>query len=253
MLVDTHCHLTSERLRDDTETVLRNAAENGIGWLVTIGSNIVDARAALGIAERHENVFAAAGLHPHNADEGSEEAWSDLRTLAKHEKVVAIGETGLDYHYDNAPRDVQMAAFRQQLQIAGEAALPVVVHAREADDDVAKILKEAGWGRGVLHCFSSGEGLMNTALDLGWFISFAGMVTFKNWDQGDLLRSVPDDRILIETDSPYLAPTPHRGSRNEPAFVRHVAEKVAELRGVSVEEIERITTANAESFYGVSR
>lgn len=251
MLVDSHAHLTSERLRDDVEAVVQRASEAGIDWIVSIGSDVADSRAALEIAKRFDRVFATAGLHPHQAESATAETWDDLETLADEPRVVAIGETGLDYFYDHAPRAIQQAAFERQLDLAQRKKLGVIIHAREADDDVAATIRNAAWERGVLHCFSSGKDLMETALDLGWYISFAGMVTFKNWDQGELLKAVPLDRLLVETDSPYLSPVPMRGKRNEPAHVVHTARRMAEIRGESAEALFQATARNAASFYGV--
>ncbi len=166
--------------------------------------------------------------------------------------MVGIGETGLDFHYDNAPRVAQAESFRRHLKLGRELGMPVVVHARSADREVAEIIRDVGWGRGVLHCFSSERPLLDTALSLGWYISFAGVITFSRWNGADLLRSVPLDRLLVETDSPYLAPVPFRGKRNEPAHVRLVAERAAELRGETLSTLAAATTANAHALYGIS-
>jgi TatD DNase family protein len=192
------------------------------------------------------------GIHPHSASSADDAAFQRLEELASAPRVVGIGETGLDYFYDNAPRAAQRESFQRHLELARTRDLPVVVHSRDADDDLRAILREAGWGRGVLHCFSGGRDLLDEALALGWHISFAGMITFPKWDAADLLLAVPLDRLLVETDSPYLAPVPHRGKRNEPAYVTLVARRAAELRGDDPEALMTATTANAVAFYGVA-
>ncbi|MEX2571347.1 MAG: TatD family hydrolase [Gemmatimonadota bacterium] len=248
-LVDTHAHLTDEKLAPEAAEVVARAQAAGIEWLVTIASDLADSARAIAAAERFAGVYATVGVHPHAADTVDGGTFDRLRELAAHPKVVALGETGLDFHYDNSPRDAQRDAFERHLTLAAELDLPVVVHARDADTEVAEIIRAAGWRRGALHCFSSGSALLEAALELDWYISFAGMITFKRWDAGDLLCAVPDDRILVETDSPYLAPVPHRGKRNEPAYVRLVAERAAELRGQEPEAFFATTTRNARAFY----
>ena len=251
-LFDSHCHLTDARLAAEVDAVVERAREAGLVGLVTIASSIDDARAALVIAERHPDVWATSGVHPHEAARVERRSLDALHELTEHGRVVAVGETGLDYHYDNSPRAVQRRVFDAQLGIAAEHGLPVVVHAREADDDVIAAIRDAeGAVTGVLHCFSSGAALLDTALDAGWMVSFAGLISFTKYDGADLLRSVPDDRIMFETDSPYLAPVPHRGRTNEPAFVRHVVEAAARLRDVDADELAATATTNTLRFYGI--
>lgn len=253
-MIDSHAHLTDERFRDDVDEVVARAADAGVGVIVSIATTVADASQAIAQSERHAGVYATAGIHPHSAADASPQALDEVRRLVEHPKVVAIGETGLDYHYDFSPREAQVENFRWHLELGLELDLPVVVHAREADEDVARLIREAGPGcRGVLHCFSSGEGLLETALSLGWYISFAGMITFKRYDAADLLRRVPIDRLLVETDSPYLAPVPFRGKRNEPAYVTRVVERAAELRGEDPARLAAATDANARAFYRIPR
>ncbi len=251
MLVDSHAHLTDPKLAPEAEAVVRRAREAGVEWLVTIASDLADSEEAIATAERIDRVYATVGVHPHAASTVDATTFPRLRQLAGHPKVVAIGETGLDFHYENSPRDEQRAAFRAHLQLAAELDLPVVVHSRDADDDTIDVLREVGWRRGVLHCFSSGAALLETALELDWYVSFAGMITFNSWRDDALLRRVPAERLLIETDSPYLAPVPHRGRRNEPAYVALVAERAAQIRGEEAAEVARITGENARRFYRV--
>lgn len=252
-LFDSHCHLTDERLHADADAVIGRARESGVRGLVTIASDVEDTRAALEIARRHDDVWCSAGVHPHAAEGVGPAAIASLRELAAEPRVVAIGETGLDFHYDNSPRAAQRRSFDWHLEMAEAAALPVVVHARDADVDVtAAIRGAAGAVTGVLHCFAGGATLLEAGLEAGWFVSFAGLVSFAKYDGADLLRAVPDDRLLVETDSPYLAPVPLRGRTNEPAFVRHVVEAVARLRGADADVVAELTSANARRFYGLS-
>lgn len=248
-LVDSHAHLTDARLAGETGEILSRAREEGVSTVVTIASNIEDGERAVKLAGSFDAVFATVGIHPHEADSATPEALFRLRTLAAAPRVVGIGETGLDFHYDNAPRDAQFAAFRAQLGLASELDLPVVVHARSADEQIISIIRESGWNRGILHCFSGGRELLDAVLGLGWYVSFAGMVSFPKWDGHELLRAVPLGRLLVETDSPYLSPVPFRGKRNEPARVRVVAERAAEIRGEAFATLAAATTANARAVF----
>jgi TatD DNase family protein len=251
-MIDSHAHLTDEKFAEEVEAVVARAREAGVEATVTVGTDLTDSAAAVEIAARYPDVFATVGIHPHAASTADEAALSRIRELAAAPRVVAIGETGLDYHYDFSPREAQRAAFAAQLRLAADLGLPVVVHAREADADLEAMLREHGRDvRGVLHSFSSGADLLRTALELGWYASFAGMVTFKNYDGAELLRSVPADRLLVETDSPYLTPVPHRGKRNEPCRVRLVAARAAELRGETLAALDAATTRNARRFYAL--
>lgn len=253
MLFDSHCHLTDTRLLPEVDDVIDRARKNGVDRIVTVGADLDDWGTTLDIARRFGAVHAALGVHPHIADRATDEAMARLEEQARGESsCVAIGETGLDYYYDNAPRDAQREAFLRHLALAESVGLPVIVHTRSADEDTIAILREAGRNvRGVIHCFTGGRALMEAALDLGWYISLAGIVSFRNYEDQDLVRAIPADRLLIETDSPYLAPVPMRGKRNEPAFVRHVAEAVARIRGEDFEVVARRTTDNARAFYRI--
>ncbi len=256
-LFDSHCHLTDAAFRDDREAVLVRAREAGVERMVSIASTVADARDAVALARSHEGVWCTAGVHPHeagSADEGALEAdvIEAIRLLAAEPEVVALGETGLDYHYDHAPRDIQRRLFDAHLDLGAELELPVVVHAREADADVAAALINATPGtRGVLHCFTGGEKAFAAARERDWYVSFSGIASFKSFAVADLLREVPPDRLLLETDSPYLAPVPLRGKRNEPAFVRHVAVAVAGHLGEDVRTVAARTTANALALYRI--
>tara|TARA_R110002124_G_scaffold103684_4_gene252944 strand:- start:13 stop:906 length:894 start_codon:yes stop_codon:yes gene_type:complete len=252
MFIDSHCHLDFPDFEEDgLESVVARASDAGVGQMVTICTHITKFPQIRDIAARFDNIFCTVGTHPHNAGEEAEKAYDCDAIIAladSHEKVVGIGETGLDYYYDNAPRERQMDSFRHHLKACAATGLPVIVHTRDADDDTAAILKEEYAGgklTGVMHCFSSGAELAKKALDLGFYISLSGIITFKKADDlREIVKTVPLDRVLIETDSPYLAPVPMRGRRNEPAFVAHTAAKLAEIKGVSTEEIGKITTEN---------
>lgn len=247
-LVDSHCHLDFPELAGDAAGVVARARNAGVGHLLTIGTKITAFGGVLAMAEKFDNVSCSVGIHPHEA--GVEPAMDveKLTELARHPKVVAFGETGLDYYYEHSPRADQERSFRVHLDAARTAQLPVIVHTRDADAETAAILGEAianGPFTGVIHCFSSGPELAEIALKLGFYISFSGIVTFKKADAlRHVVKLVPMDRILVETDSPYLAPMPHRGKTNEPAYVTHTAAVVAELKGVTRDELARQTTAN---------
>ncbi len=248
-LIDTHCHLDSKDFEADREEVIRRALEAGVEAMVAIGTGEgpPDLEAGIRLAEQHGCFYCTVGIHPHDAAKASPELFQKLEALATHPKVVAFGEIGLDYHYDFAPRDVQRDAFVEQLGIARRAGLPVVIHTREAWEDTFAVLEQhwADAPGGIMHCFSGGPEQARRALDLGFHLSFGGIVTYpKALDVQQAAREAPAARILIETDAPYLAPVPRRGKRNEPAFVVETAKKLADLRGVSVDEIAAVTTDN---------
>lgn len=254
MLVDSHCHLDFPDFAAELDAVVARARAAGIGRMVTISTRVRKHAQVLAIAERYPDVFCSVGTHPHNAHEELDIDAKALAAMAKHPKIVAIGEAGLDYHYDNSPRQAQEKGFRQHIAAARESQLPLVIHARDADADMARILREET-GKGafpaVLHCFTGGRDLAFTAIELGHYVSFTGILTFKN-SQGlrEIAAALPADRILVETDAPYLAPLPHRGRRNEPAYVVETARVLAETRGVSPTEIARQTTENFFRLFG---
>jgi len=256
VLIDSHCHLDFPELAADRAGVLSRAKANGIDGMVTISTRVERFDEIRAIAEQNPEVWCSVGTHPHHAHEELHIETDDLVRLSQHPRCVAIGEVGLDYHYEGDPV-AQATGFRRHIAASRETGLPLVIHAREADDDVAAILEdEAGKGTFpfVLHCFSSGIELARRGLALGGYISFSGIVTFKNAATIQEVASfAPADRILVETDAPYLAPVPYRGKSNEPSFVRHTAEKVAEIRGVSLEEIGRVTTDNFFRLFSKAR
>lgn len=257
MLVDSHCHLDFDVLADDIDGVLARARDNSVTHAVTISTRIRRFETLLGIVGKHENVFCSIGTHPHNAHEELDISVEEIIALSQHPKCVAIGEAGLDYHYDSSPREAQAQGFRNHIAAARETGLPLVIHARSADDDMIAILEEEteqGAFPFVLHCFSSGAELAKRGLALGGYVSFSGIVTFKNAAEiQEVARFVPADRFLVETDAPYLAPVPHRGKSNEPGFVRHTAEKLAELREVSFEIIAEQSTANFKRLFSKAK
>lgn len=258
MLIDTHAHLDFRDFDPDRDAVLARAWQAGLVAIITIGFDPKANRAAVALAEAHEWVFAAVGFHPHDAKMADDDALAELQELAGHPKVVAIGEIGLDFHRDRSPRDVQRCVFRQQLQIAAELGKPVVIHDRDAHTETLDILRQ--WivesqpvpaeRRGVFHCFSGDLALARAAIELGFYVGVDGPITYRNERHlPAVVQALPLDRLLLETDAPFLPPHPHRGQRNEPAYVRLVADKVAEVKNLSPEEVARATTANAQALF----
>jgi TatD DNase family protein len=248
MLVDSHCHLDFPDFGPERDAVVARARAAGIGRMLTISTRVKRHAQIVEIIERYPDVFGTIGTHPHHADEEMDVRASDLVALSQHPKIVAIGEAGLDYHYDTGPRDNQAKSFREHIAASRETRLPLVIHSRDCDADMAAILREE-MGQGafsaVLHCFTGGRDLAFTAVELGLYIGFTGILTFKNSaDLREIAKALPADRILVETDSPYLAPVPYRGKRCEPAYVVETAKVLAEVRGVSPEDIARQTTEN---------
>ena len=251
MLVDTHCHLD---MLTDLDDVLGRMRSAGVGRAVTIGVDLASSEWAVGAARSHEELWATVGLHPHDAKHRTDALTARLEELAAHDRVVAIGETGLDYHYDNSPRDVQRDVFAEQIRLARRSGKTLVIHTRDAWEDTFSILEREGVPeRTVFHCWSGDASRARHAAALGAVLSFSGTVTFANAsDLRDAANATPLDRIVVETDAPFLTPHPHRGKRNEPAYVRHVAAKIAEVKGIGVEEVENATTGNAARLFGWS-
>jgi TatD DNase family protein len=244
-LVDTHCHLGDEAFGPDRAAVIDRMRVAGVGHAVVIESDQARLDDTLAWVSATKGLALATGCHPHEASAWTPVLADRLANLWRHRQAVAAGEMGLDYHYDHSPREVQRRVFGEQLALAVASGVPVVIHAREADADVVAILAEQPEATVVLHSFSSGASLRDAGLAQGWYFSFSGMITFRSWTDLETVRAVPADRLLVETDAPYLAPVPHRGKRNEPAYVTTVAAKVAEIRGVTPAELATITTANA--------
>ncbi len=252
-LIDCHCHLDFPDFGDELDDVVARAGRAGVSHMVTISTHITKFPQVLGVAERFDNVFCSVGIHPHEAGSEPEISVEELVGLSHHPKVVGIGETGLDFYYEHSPRDVQERQFRTHIAAARETGLPLIVHTRDADTDTIRIMEEEygkGAYPGLIHCFSAGAELAERVLRMGFYISFSGIVTFKKAEElRDVAKSVPADRILVETDSPYLAPVPRRGKRNEPAYTAFTAAKVADVRQVSHAEIAQTTTANFKRLF----
>jgi len=245
-LVDSHAHLEARQFAADREEVIARAVAAGVTRIVNAGTSLPASEASIALAEAHANIYPAVGIHPHEAKTLTEPVWEALQALARRADVVAIGEIGLDFYYNLSTREQQVDAFRRQLALARVLGKPVIIHDRDAHAETLAILRELGPHRGVLHCFSGDATMAEAVLDLGYHIGVAGPVTFRNAGElPDIVCCLPLDRLLLETDAPYLAPHPHRGQRNEPAYVRYVAERVAALRGVSLAVVAEATTANA--------
>ncbi len=248
-LVDTHCHLFYDDLKNDLDGVLSRANELGVNTFICVGTNMDDSRECLSLSETHENIYASAGVHPHDAKDAPEDYVDQIYDLLTFDSMVAVGEMGLDYFRNISEPDLQQIVFRTQMEIAQDLGKPVIFHNRDADADVIKILKEFSDVRGVAHCFSSDLETATAFIELGYYISFSGNITFKNSHLPEVAKDLPLDRILVETDSPYLSPVPHRGKPNEPGRTRFVAEKLAEIHNIPFEEIAKHTTENAVELF----
>ncbi|RKD28849.1 TatD family hydrolase [Thermohalobacter berrensis] len=254
MLIDTHAHLDDGRFDRDREEIIKSLKENDIDIVINPGANVATSVKAVSLAEKYENIYAAVGVHPHDAKDINDDTLELLKSLANKEKVVAIGEAGLDYHYDNSPRDIQRKWFREQIRLAKELDLPIIVHSRDAHKDTFDIIKEENTDnlRGVLHCYSGSAELAREYIKMGFYISLAGPVTFKNAKTPkQVAKEISLDYLLIETDSPYLTPHPHRGKRNEPLYVRYVAGMIAELKEISFEKVAKKTSENAKKLFNI--
>jgi TatD DNase family protein len=248
-LIDSHVHLDDAKFDADRDATIERALAAGVECMLAIGTGNgpSDLEVAIRLADHYPFIYATIGVHPHDASQATPETWVRMRELASHSKVLAVGEIGLDYHYDFSPRDVQRAAFEQQLALAAESSKPIVIHTREAWDDTLAILRDNWRGAGIMHCFTGDEAHARQALDLGFHLSFGGVLTFPKAEEvRQAARLAPLDRLLVETDCPYLAPVPHRGKRNEPAFVVETARRLAEVRGEAPEAIAEATTRNFE-------
>ncbi len=255
MLIDTHAHLDDARYNDDREAMIARAREAGVEACVTIGCDLTTSQSAVALTDRFPFVYASIGVHPHEVKHIGEDWYDEFRRLAKHEKVVAYGEIGLDYHYNHSSPKEQRERFREQVQLARELTLPVIIHTREAQEDTIAILREekASDVGGVFHCFSGDAWLAKNALDLGFYLSFSGILTFQNATMlRDIAKHTPLDRVLIETDCPYLTPVPYRGKRNEPAYVSQVAQQLAAIHTMSLDEIGQQTSNNAKRLFKIA-
>ncbi|MFY4777216.1 TatD family hydrolase [Metabacillus sp. RGM 3146] len=255
MLFDTHAHLNAVQYEDDLIEVINRAKEEGVEKIVVVGFDRETIMRAMELIEQYEFIYAAIGWHPVDAIDMTDEDLNWIRELSSHPKVVAIGEMGLDYHWDKSPKDVQKEVFKKQIALAKEVKLPIIIHNRDATADVLEILQSEGAEEvgGIMHCFTGSIEIAMQCIDMNFYISLGGPVTFKNAKKPkEVAAEVPMERLLIETDCPYLTPHPFRGKRNEPGYVRYVAEEIAKLRGITVEEVGRQTTENAKKFFGIS-
>jgi len=253
-LIDSHAHLDFDKFNKDRDEVIERAKNNGIVNIVNVGSNLASSHRSLQLSQKYEMIYAVVGIHPHEAKHLDKNALKVLKDLSKADKVIGIGEIGLDFHYDNSPRDIQRDAFRKQLRLAKEVNLPVVVHSREADADTIKILKEEKMSNHnvLLHSYTGGKELAEKALDMGFYFGAGGIVTFNSASElKNIIQRTPLTHILLETDSPYLAPEPHRGKRNEPLYVKEVAKFIASLKNTNLESVAEITKENTERFFNI--
>lgn len=254
MLIDSHAHLDDKRFDKDRDKLISELKENEIDIVINPGANVASSVKAVSLAGKYDNIYAAVGVHPHDAKTVNENTIELLKSLAKKDRVIAIGEIGLDYHYDFSPKDIQKKWFIEQIKLAKELNLPVIVHDREAHKDIYDILKSEASGKttGVLHCFSGSVELAKEYVKMGFYISLAGPVTFKNAKTPkEVAKEIPLEYLLIETDCPYLTPEPHRGKRNEPLYVRYVASMIAELKGVSFEDVAKKTSENTKRLFNI--
>ena len=253
MLFDTHAHMNDPAFYNDREAVLQGLKNKGVELMMNVGCCLESSRDCIAMAEKYPFVYASVGSHPDSADEVNEEVLEEYRKLCKlHSKVKAIGEIGLDYYYEDIPREVQKQAFRMQMELAQELDMPVIVHEREAHDDGMRIVKEFKKVTGVFHCYSGSAEMARQLVDLGWYIGFTGVLTFKNARKAvETAERIPLERIVLETDCPFMAPVPFRGKRNDPGYLYLMAECLAELRNISVEEVHRITTENGKQLYRI--
>lgn len=253
-LIDTHAHLDGSQFDQDREETIARAHDSGISQILTVGCDLESSAASIELAESHNHIYAAVGIHPHDALQCDDAAIDQLRKMQKHPKVVAIGEIGLDFFRDRSPRDKQREAFRMQIALAKEVGKPIIVHDRDAHDEVMQILREedAASIGGVLHCFSGDLEMARACTEFGFYLSFPGTITYpKNEAARDIVKAIPVDRMLVETDCPYLSPQKFRGKRNEPAYVRYTAEKIAEIKGLTIEDVARVTSRNAFDLFGI--
>jgi len=254
MIIDSHAHLEMKEFDSDREEVIKRAGDEGIDFIITVGTNLELSRKAVAVAEQHENVYATAGVHPHDAAGTDENTWGAIKELVENNReiIVAYGEIGLDFFRNNSPREKQIEVFGRQLELAHELNLPVIIHDREAHEQTLETVRASGVRSGVFHCFSGDYEMAKKCIDLGYYISVPGVVTFdKAATLQDVVRRVPLSSLLLETDAPYLAPVPHRGQRNEPSFIIHTAKKVAQIKNISWTEVARTSAVNAMNLFGI--
>ena len=252
MLFDTHAHMNDPAFDEDRESVFLSLKDKGVGNVMNVGCCLASSKDCIALAEKYPFVYASVGTHPDSADEVNEEVLEAYRQMAKHPKVLAIGEIGLDYYYETIPREIQIKAFRMQMELARELNMPVIIHERNAHDDGMRVVKEFKDVTGVFHCYSGSAEMARQLVDLGWYIGFTGVLTFKNARKAvETAQRIPLERIVLETDCPFMAPEPFRGKRNDPGYVPYMAQKLAEIRGIDLEEVIAATTQNAKKLYRI--
>jgi len=252
MLFDTHAHMNDPAFDEDREQVLLGLKDKGVANILNVGCCLESSKDCIAMAEKYDFVYASVGTHPDSADEVDEAVLDAYRQMARHPKVMAIGEIGLDYYYETIPRQIQIQAFRMQMELARELKMPVIVHERNAHDDGMRVVKEFKDVTGVFHCYSGSAEMARQLVDMGWYIGFTGVLTFKNARKAvETAERIPLERIVLETDCPFMAPEPFRGKRNDPGYLFRMAQRLAEIRGISVEEVHRITTQNAKALYRI--
>ena len=249
-LIDTHSHIYYDKYKNDLPQVIHNANNNNVSKIICVGVDIETSKKSIKIAEKYDMVYATAGYHPHESKETQINYLEQLKKILSHNKVIAVGEMGLDYCYKISDSKIQRKIFREQLELARELDMPAIIHNRESDDDLLNDIKSSKITKGVIHCFASNLEFANKLLDIGLHISFTGMITFVKELQ-DVVKQIPLDKIMVETDSPYLAPIPHRGKRNEPYMVNFIAEEIAKIKGLTLEEVAKTTTKTARDFFGI--
>lgn len=249
-LIDTHCHIYYDKYLDDLDDVISRANKKNINHIICVGVDLESSKKSLALSEKYDSVFATTGYHPHEAKLAPKDYLDRMKDLLEKPKVIAVGEIGLDYYYEHSDKKVQIKVFREQLELAKELNMPTIIHNRESDDDLYQNIKESNINKGVIHCYSSDVKYANKLFELGLIVSFTGIVTFSKTLQ-EVVKEIPIDKIMLETDSPYLTPIPFRGKRNEPYMVNYVAEKIADIKGISVKEVAEITTKTAKGFFGI--
>ncbi|MGM0501923.1 MAG: TatD family hydrolase [Bacillota bacterium] len=254
MLIDTHAHLDFDRFDNDRAEVIQAAYDSGVKKIINVGADMESSRNSVDLAQDYDFIYASVGMHPHDAQDFDENKYQELKKLAQNDKVIAIGELGLDYHYDNSPREKQQEVFKKQLQLATEVNLPVVIHSRDAKEDTLKILKEHAQDlTGVMHCYGYDVPTAKEVFELDFYLSFGGIITFNGTSAvRKMIKKLPLERIILETDAPYLTPEPHRGQRNESKYVKEVAKKMADIKNMSLKEVAEITTENAEQLFDLT-
>lgn len=252
MFFDSHAHYDDKRFNDDRDQLLGSMLENDVDYIVNAAANIASSNEGIQLAEKFPSIYTAVGVHPHDVEKLEENAVETIEDLSKHPKVVAIGEIGLDYYYDHSPRDIQKIWFKRQMALAKKVELPIIVHSRDAAQETFDMIQESGLTSGVIHCYSGSAEMAKAYIKLGFYIGVGGTVTFNNARKVvEVVEEIPLEAILLETDCPYLTPVPHRGKRNDSTYLRYIAQKIADIKDISIEEVARVTTNNAKTLYGI--